>query len=455
MKRKLLSALLIAVSIIMIAPAVSADPRVKLKYEISDEEVTITGCSASGRVTGGAGIAIPDTIDGYPVTAIADKAFYEIGYLTSINIPESVRYIGESAFYDCKALSRINIPEGVKEIKDETFYNCESISSLVIPNSVTKIGAGAFRFCRSLETVTLPENLTHIGWRAFQNCKKLAYCNIPDGVNFIEDLAFNGCESLTSLNIPDNLTEITDSCFDGCKSLTSLEIPDGITKIDSAAFSGCSGVTSVTIPKSVTFINGLAFYGCTKLEKVYYKGSQALWDKILIEKENECLLNAQKLFAHAVTYTGDYFAIQEVEYGKSAVPPQPPAGCTYVFTVGETLWSGKNITDDVTVTVTALSVEKTLRRTGAQLNGSTLSCEFQIESPRTFPAVLVLALYDNNGGLVSIKFENIKTSEGINTVSLNAETKNSAVFCKAFLLESMNSLKPLSNTVSGSIQSLL
>lgn len=451
MKLKLLSALLIAASIIMLAPAVSADPRVKLKYEISDEEVTITGCSASGRVTGGAGIAIPDTIDGYPVTAIADKAFYEIGYLTSINIPESVRYIGESAFYDCKALSRINIPEGVKEIKDETFYNCESISSLVIPNSVTKIGAGAFRFCRSLETVTLPENLTHIGWRAFQNCKKLAYCNIPDSVNFIEDLAFNGCESLTSLNIPDNLTEITDSCFDGCKSLTSLEIPDGITKIDSAAFSGCSGVTSVTIPKSVTFINGLAFYGCTKLEKVYYKGSQALWDKILIEKENECLLNAQKLFAHTVSYTGDYVAIQEVEYGKSAVFPQPPAGCTYVFTVGETLWSGTNVTDDVTVTVTVLSVEKTLKKIGSQLNGRTLSCEFQIETPRPIPAVLVFALYDNAGKLVSVKFENIKTSEGISTIELNADTKDSAVFCKAFLSESLNSLKPLSNTVCDSI----
>jgi hypothetical protein len=42
-----------------------------LSYEITDGEVTITNCSVSASGT----LTIPATIDGYPVTAIEDKAF--------------------------------------------------------------------------------------------------------------------------------------------------------------------------------------------------------------------------------------------------------------------------------------------------------------------------------------------------------------------------------------------
>ena len=43
-----------------------------LTYEISNGEVTITGCN--GGTSGE--LVIPDTIDGYPVTTIGGYAFY-------------------------------------------------------------------------------------------------------------------------------------------------------------------------------------------------------------------------------------------------------------------------------------------------------------------------------------------------------------------------------------------
>jgi hypothetical protein len=50
-------------------------------------------------------VNIPPGIDGIPVTAIGDFAFYGCSSLTGITIPNSVTAIGDEAFYDCDSLS--------------------------------------------------------------------------------------------------------------------------------------------------------------------------------------------------------------------------------------------------------------------------------------------------------------------------------------------------------------
>ena len=134
-----------------------------LKYEIKDDEVTITGCDkkASGELT------IPATIEGKTVTSIGIGAFENCESLTSITIPDGVTSIGDWAFYECASLTSIVMGEGVTSIGKGAFAKCLKLTSITIPDSVTAIGGGAFNWCMSLTTITIPNSVTSIGGGAF------------------------------------------------------------------------------------------------------------------------------------------------------------------------------------------------------------------------------------------------------------------------------------------------
>ncbi len=75
-------------------------------------------------------------------------------------------------------------------------------------------------------------------------------------------------------------------------SIKSVVIEDGVTSIGHAAFLFYSSLTSVTIPDSVTSIGEYAFYNCSSLKIVYYTGTKAEWNAILIDSTNTNLTNA-------------------------------------------------------------------------------------------------------------------------------------------------------------------
>jgi hypothetical protein len=252
--------------------------------------VTITGYTGPGG-TGN----IPDTINGLPVMAIGDDAFYNCARLTRIAIPDSVTSIGIGAFWECTSLTSVTIPNHVTSIGRGAFNGCASLTNITIPDSVTSIGEDAFSDCFSLTSVTLPSRITSIGRLTFQNCLCLTSVTIPDSVTGIGDLAFDDCTSLANITIPDSVTSIGGWAFGSCHSLTSvtipshltsiagfafsgcglihLTIPDGVTSIGWGAFSVCTSLTNATIPNSVTSIGDHAFDGCASLIGVYFWGN--------------------------------------------------------------------------------------------------------------------------------------------------------------------------------------
>lgn len=236
-------------------------------------------------------IAIPDEIDGVPVTRIDRTVFYGRSDIKSIEIPDSITYIGNSAFYECSSLESILIPDSVTYIASYAFYGCSGISEIDIPDSVSFIGSGAFGKCskiseitipdgiesiggstfiecRNLKSISLPDSITKIGEKAFEGCSSLSEISIPEGVTDIGYEAFLNCIALKKVNIPQKITHINRWVFQNCSSLKNITIPDSVTFIDMAAFSGCSALTGIVIPDSVASIDDGAFSDCTNLKSV-------------------------------------------------------------------------------------------------------------------------------------------------------------------------------------------
>ena len=289
MKKRILSIVLTLCMVLMLLPTtVFADTTAdgNFEYSVSDNEVTITKYTGSA-----AEIAIPDTIDSKPVTAIGERAFQNCSSLTSVTIPGSVTSIGEYAFCMCSSLTSINIPAGVTSIEVATFFGCSSLTGVTIPSGVTSIGTSAFAGCSSLTSITIPNSVTIIGssafigctslesidisdsvtsinYKAFYGCKSLKSIDIPYGVTSIGEKAFSGCTSLESVTIPNSVISIGLCAFENCASLTSIDIPDSVTLIYAGVFRDCTSLTSVTIPNSVTSIADESFANCTSLESV-------------------------------------------------------------------------------------------------------------------------------------------------------------------------------------------
>ncbi|MBQ7817771.1 MAG: leucine-rich repeat protein, partial [Oscillospiraceae bacterium] len=217
-----------------------------LSYEVTDGEVTITDCDE--YYTGE--LVIPDTLDGYPVTAIGDNAFYDCNRITDVSISDNVASIGEYAFGFCHELANVKIG-----------------------NNVTEIGAGAFF-----------------------SCIKLAAFDIPDYITIIEADTFNGCDLLTEIEIPASVTSIGESAF-MCTSLVSITIPDGVSSIETYTFHRCYDLTNVSLPSSIVTIDNYAFNECTALTDVYYAGSLKQWRVVDILNDNEYLTGSTLHFA--------------------------------------------------------------------------------------------------------------------------------------------------------------
>ena len=242
-------------------------PGVVYIYQTNTGTIAYTGYTGSGG-----SVAIPDNINGVPVTFIGAGAFSGNATLTGVTIPDSVISIGSSAFYNCSGLTSVTIGANVTSIGDSAFYNCSGLTSVTMGSSVTSIGNSAFYGCSHMTSISIGNNITSIGNSSFNGCSDLTSVSIGNHVTSIGNSAFNNCSGLTSVSLGDSVNSIGSSAFNGCSGITSLTVPDSVASIGSNAFSYCSGLTTITIGKGVISLQTGAFSFCTSLQQAFFKG---------------------------------------------------------------------------------------------------------------------------------------------------------------------------------------
>lgn len=239
-----------------------------------------TGYIVSRGICTDAKTVIPNSYNGKPVLYIADNAFSECPWLTSIVIPDGILAIGEEAFQGCESLESITLPDSVFGFGDDIFSSCSSLSSCVLSKNLIYIPGGAFNGCSSLTSIVIPNGVKGIDSYAFSGCSSLNSIVIPESVTKIEENAFSFCSSLASIVIPNSITSIENDAFKYCRSLTSIVIPDNVKSIGSYVFSNCESLVSIFLPVSIESIGKFAFEECTALTNVNYSGTTEEWSNI-------------------------------------------------------------------------------------------------------------------------------------------------------------------------------
>lgn len=273
---KVLSVFLAVLMLMSVVPMTAgAETNGDYTYTVSDGKAMITDVDTS--ISGD--IIIPSTLDGYPVTAIAYKAFYTCKNITSIVIPENVKNIYGYAFEYCTALESVTVHNAF--IADYAFSNCSNLKTVTTGDGITEITYNMFYLCSSIESFLLGENVSSIdvGHGGFGNLSEFIvdsanpyFSADANGVLFNKDktkiIQFPEGSSLTSYKIPDTVTTIGNSAFSFCKNLLSVTIPASVKTIENSAFAYCDGFTDITIPENVIQVGNDAFATCKNLKTV-------------------------------------------------------------------------------------------------------------------------------------------------------------------------------------------
>ena len=238
-------------------------------------------------------VILPPTL-----TKIGDKAFYNT-ILTSIDLPNSVKYIGRSIFDRCYYLTSLNIPTSIEEIGSLGSTGIV-FDHLSFPNTLKKIGSSAFSGCRINGKLTLPHSLEELG-----------------------ESAFDGCFFSGDLVIPPKIKEIPNRCFYD-NYINRLTLPEGLTKIGDWALCGTG---ELILPNSLREIGYNAFGGSPyyTIDRVYSVKTQKFTGKLVIP-ESVMILEGWAFGSH------EFSGVFEVPKSLSIVPDGIVSG-TGVHTV--------------------------------------------------------------------------------------------------------------------------
>lgn len=221
---------------------------------------------------------------------------FNLRFIKSVVLPDTVTYIGDEAFKGCYALSKIILPNGLKSIGNYAFYQNFNLENITLPDSLEYIGYDAFYGCKKLNAV-LYDNAFYIGnnlnpYMVLLRAKNdISYLYVHKDTKSITTDAFKECSNLKfnrldgglylgSLNNP-------YMALYGYEDASFIAVNENTAFILSNAFNGLNKLEKLSLPKCITEIGDCAFLNCYNLKQIEYGGSKSDWQNII--RQETCL----------------------------------------------------------------------------------------------------------------------------------------------------------------------
>lgn len=220
-------------------------------------------------------------------------------YKDNNNWENDVLYVGNHLITAKPSLNGIYaVKEGTKSIASYAFRNCTDLTGLIFPEGLKSIGSYTFSGCSALDSIYVPDSVNRLGANSLSSLSFLQdnEDNWTDGAlyagNHLIDTKNDAGETIT---VRSGTKTIAPNSFNG-SSAKKVIIPRGLRTIDQYAFY-YSNITEIVLPDSISEIRYGAFEDSSGLTDVYYMGSEADFNRISIEGNNDYLLNANIHFS--------------------------------------------------------------------------------------------------------------------------------------------------------------
>ncbi len=136
----------------------------KFTYTVNaDGTAAITGYTGTGT-----DVTVPETLDGYTVTAIGADAFRGTAAV-NVTLPDTLTVVKAYAFRDCGGLESVSIPGAQAVIEGAAFDGCTKLTSITVGQGIFA-ESGAFGGCRT-DTIVYGYAGGQVEEEAKESCK--------------------------------------------------------------------------------------------------------------------------------------------------------------------------------------------------------------------------------------------------------------------------------------------
>lgn len=256
-------------------------------------------------------------------------------------IPAGVTGIGKEAFKGCDKITSLVIPEGLRFIEGTAFGNifgktyCPSLANICFPSDVYNISYyGMYApFVGTKWYSDQPEGVVYadvnaIGYKG--EMLEETVLVIKEGTKAIGHRAFENCDNIAKVVLPDSIVIIAQDAFFGCRNLVDVSLSysyqmndeqeksliEGKGGIFSGAFSSCENLKSVHIPSSIKIIEKNAFFDCKNLDTLCFpalSSIQSIADSQIIDRDNTYVKFSNLVFDGGFPKTERLFAGREFD----------------------------------------------------------------------------------------------------------------------------------------------